>query len=565
MLLVEIGPGRLQAGVWRGGAKGTLSPVHTVLFDESHWEAAWKEGLHLLDAPLREAVAALGVSVKSMEAVGFYHSPTAVTEVFSCPGSGRASSEAALLALGEAAGFELGENPHDHCVIAVDPSGAAGAARHTHRLICADTDAGAGAFTSLLERAGLRVRAIAPIAAAHTRTLVEQVTSSEHDGATVMLRVGEHRSQLAASVGGRLKLVRHVSLDVGTLTQALTMPMTVRPVGTAEGGTTEVRLSAYDARSLLFRVGVPERDAVIDEQRGLTGAAALPLLQPVLQRAIVEMRQSLRFGLEEAERAGARLVVVGPGSEVPKLGAMLAAQLNLTAALPRCPGEHRTDLEEAGTQATRLGVNLLPYGSALTQGVRRVRAALLAGVACSLVYAGVEGATTWMHTNELREKIAALEGTTREAREFMEGKEKLTARDAALAALKRSIDRAVGDSAPWSAWMAELASLTPANAKLRDISMSAEGEQVKCEVRGVMKAQIGVRPDIGAFVGGVEKSPLVTSATLGATQRGTGESDNVEFQVGVTLMRLPLLDIGKSTNQAATASGSASEAKEVTQ
>lgn len=564
MLLVEIGPGRLQAGVWRGGKGAALSPVHTVLFDESTWEASWKDGLRPLDAPLREALAGVGVSPRSMETIGFYHSPTAVAEVFSCAGGSRASSEAALLALSEAAGFELGENPHDHCVIGVDPSRGlpAGTARQTHRLICADTDVGAGAFTAWLERAGLRVKAIAPIAAAHTRTLVEQATSSEHEGATVMLRVGEHRSQLAASVGGRLKLVRHVSVDVGTLTQALTMPMTVRPVGNSEGGTTELRLSAYDARNLLFRVGIPERDAVIDESRGLTGAAALPLLQPVLQRAIVEMRQSLRFGLEEAERAGARLVVVGPGSEIPKLGAMLAAQLGLTAALPRCPGEHRTDLEEAGAQVARLGINLLPYGSALTQGVRRVRMALMAGAACAVVYAGIDGVTTWAHTRELRGRIATLEGTTREAREFLESKQKIGVRDASLSGLQRSIDRAVGDSAPWSAWLAELAAMTPANVKLRDVTMSAEGGVAKCDVRGVMTAADGARADIGAFVGTMEKSALVTGATLGATQRGAAEGSGVEFHASVTLLRLPLLDIGTSN---ATASGESTEKKEVTQ
>lgn len=566
MLLVEVGPGRLQAGLWRSAGGGALSPVHTVLFDESIWEGAWKDGLKALDVPLREAVAALGVPVGGLEAVGFYHSPTAVAEVFSCAGGGRASADAALLALGEAAGFALDENPHDQCVLCVDPSRGtpAGTARQTHRLICADTDAGASAVTGWLERAGLRVKAIAPMPAAHIRSLIEEATSSGHEGATVMLRVGEHRSQLTASLGGRIRLVRHVSLDIHTLTRALTMPMTAR----TGNGMSEVQLSSDEARAVLFRVGIPERDTVIDAPRGLTGGAALPLLQPVLQRAVVEMRQSLRFGLEEPERATARLVVVGPGSAVPNLGEMLAAQLQLTAALPRCPGEHRTDLEEAGAQAGRLGINLLPYGTALEQGVRRVKMALLAGVACAAVYAGIEGGTTFAHTRALKQKIAALEGPTREAREFMEGKERLAARDGAMGALNRSLDRAVGVGAPWSAWLAELASMTPASVKLRDITMNGESGTAKCELRGVVRGINGARADIGAFVARLEQSRLVSQVSLGGTQRAGGaadgnESGGVDFQASVTLLTVPLLEV-PAVKSAATAQAGASSNKEAT-
>ena len=548
MLLVEIGPGRLQAGVWRGGV---LSPVHTVTFDDSIWEGAWKEGLRPLDAPLREALAGLSADATTHPTVGFYHSPTAVADVFTCPGGGRASAEAALLALGETAGFSLDENPHDHCVLKTEPArvGVGGAAlgKQTHRLIAADTDAGAAAVTSWLERAGLRVRAIAPVTAAHIKTLIDRVAGSEHPGATIMLRVGEHRSQLAASIGGRLRLVRHVSLDLQTLTQALTLPMTVR----SAAGTSEARLSRDEARAMLFRVGIPERDMVIDEARGLTGAAALPLLQPVLQRAIVEMRQSLRFGLEEPERDGARLVVIGPGSAVPNLGEMLAALLSLKAASPSCPDEHRTDLEDAGAHASALGINLLPYGSVLTQGVRRVRMALMAGAACAAVYAGMDGAMTWYQTRELSDKIEALREPTRQAREFLEDKEKTASRDNQMSRLRRAIDGAIGEAAPWSAWMEDLAALTPDSVKLRDITMTSDSGTARCEVRGEIRPDGAGRAEIGPFVGALERSALVSNVSLGGTQRSGNGDGAVEFQTSVTLWRLPVFRAAeeKASNQ----------------
>lgn len=536
MLLVEIGPGRLQAGVWRAGA---LSPVHTVTFDESIWEGAWKEGLRPLDAALREALGALGGDATTHPTIGFYHSPTAVADVFTFPGGGRASAEAALLALGESAGFPLDENPHDHCLLKTDPAttGADGTTldKQAHRLIAADTDEGASAVTSWLERAGLRVKAIAPISAAHIKTLIDEASGTDHTGATIMLRVGEHRSQLAASIGGRLRLVRHVSLDLQTLTQALTLPMTVR----SAAGPSEARLSRDEARAMLFRAGIPGKDKVIDESRGLTGAAALPLLQPVLQRAIVEMRQSLRFGLEEQEREGARLVVIGPGSAVPNLGEMLGALLSLKAEPPACPGEHRTDLEDAGAHASTLGINLLPRGAVVTQGVRRVRMALVAGAACAAAYAGIDAAVTWHQTRELAGEIESLREPTERAREYLEKREKAAERDKRMSRLRRAIDGALGEAAPWSAWMEDLATLTPRSVKLRDITMTADSGAAKCEVRGEISPDETGRAEIGPFVSALEKSVLVSNVSLGGTQRSGGGDGIVEFQTSVTLWRLP--------------------------
>lgn len=99
MLLVEIGPGRLQAGLWRSGA---LTHVHTVLLDEAGWEQAWKEGLRPFDAELRKAITE--ITAPGIEAVAFFHSPSVVVDVFSSPAAGRSGADAALLALADAAG-----------------------------------------------------------------------------------------------------------------------------------------------------------------------------------------------------------------------------------------------------------------------------------------------------------------------------------------------------------------------------------------------------------------------------------------------------------------------------
>ena len=58
---------------------------------------------------------------------------------------------------------------------------------------------------------------------------------------------------------------------------------------------------------------------LIGEGYGLAGTQVVPLLQPVLQRFIVELRQSLRFGLNDNDRANLSLFITGPGSAVKGL------------------------------------------------------------------------------------------------------------------------------------------------------------------------------------------------------------------------------------------------------
>ena len=53
-------------------------------------------------------------------------------------------------------------------------------------------------------------------------------------------------------------------------------------------------------------------------------------LQPIdLQRYIIELRQSLRFGLSDEERADINLTITGPGASLPGLAELLARELDV--------------------------------------------------------------------------------------------------------------------------------------------------------------------------------------------------------------------------------------------
>jgi len=537
-LVIELGPGRLQGGVLRSGR---LTPVHSVTLDPAQWEAAWKDALRPLDAPLRAVLA--GIGAPALPATVLHHSPTAVSDVFSCPARRGSTNEAALLALGDAAGFSLDENPSDAYALATDRSGEP---RQTHTLIAAETDEASTALVEWLNRAGVRCESIIPMPACHLRSVVLRTLSEcapsrgsgvapgAGTGARVFLRVGENRSQLAAGIEGRVKLVRHVALDIQTLVDALALPLTVR----GPDGTSEVRLGRDEARSILFRIGIPERDTVIDQDRGITGAAVLPALQPVLQRALVEMRQSLRFGLEEPERSTCQFVLLGLGALVPRLGDVLAAQLSLPAALPSIPETAHTDLEEAVAQLPKLPINLLPRRAAAGVGARRVRLALVGGTALALAVGAADAGLTWMQLREASAHAETLRASTSHARKFLAAREHLQERREAIDKTLAAADKAAGASPDWSAWLTELAGITPDGVRLAEITMSADGPQPKCEVRGVVRSDSG-RADPIAFIKALQASPLVSQVALGATQRAASGDGSTDFQATISLLALP--------------------------
>lgn len=533
MLVIELGPGRLQGGEWRSG---TLSPLHAVTFAPGDWEGAWSARLAPLDAPLRSIIAAIGHA--RLPVTVLHHSPTCVADVFSCPSRGRAARDAALLALADHAGFPLEDHPHDTVLLANDH---AGSPRQSHLLLTAEHDDTSSAIVEWLGRSGLHAQSIIPIAATHLRSAVDQTMAEAKSGAKVLLRIGEHTAHLTAAVGGQLKLVRQVSLDIQTLVEALTAPISVRIPGGSAAVATEITLSRDEARAALFHAGIPERDKMFEPERGITGGSVLPALQPVLQRALVEVRQALRFGLDDPERTTAQFLVIGPGAAIPRLGEVLAAQLCLAHALPTAQIEFRSDLEDALRQLPRVDVNLLPRTAATQAGFRRFRIALIAGCTAAFVTGGIDTALTLQQIRDADQATCTLKASAEQAQKFLEARAAVAGRTAAINGVVLAAADACGQTPDWAAWLRELALITPPDVRLLDINMLADGQTPRCELRGVASAESG-SSDVSAYVQKLQASPLVSRVALGATQRGSSGASaegSVDFQLTVSLVAVP--------------------------
>lgn len=526
---------------------GRLEGLVVEPIDADLWDRAWSDRLKPLDAALKSCVQQLGASGARCSV--FHYSPDAIAEIFSSPARGGAALQAARLALTEQSGVEARGNPTAVVPIAVD---RAGSPRQTHVLMAADRNASSEMIAGWVTRAGLDVDSIAPAEAGHLSWLVSRLVKVADDSPRIFMWLGSHRSALAVGGGGRLSLVRRLDIGVETLISALS--------GTSLTQGDSTRLTREEARQLLCTIGVPEPKSDVDAARGLRGYHILPLLQPILQKCIVELKQSIRFGLDEKDRAGARLSIVGPGAAVPRLGQVLSEQTEVELDPIAALDDEQSDLSVA-TGGMPPACNLLSLERAHDVSMKRIRHALWSGGIAAAVaaaglgtYAVLSAARAGSQLQELRTGIAELDSATNERESG----------DAEIAAVERVLtagDLALGEAPSYADFLRELTLITPEAVRLTDIAYTRSAQNTsdptragnQVELRGYASAGAdGASPDLTTFIQSLSRSPLIASVTLGATERATlDEQESLRFTLALTLVET----LGNPARQASVEGG----------
>lgn len=523
---------------------------------------------------LRAAAAAILPARARVDLV--YTSSTAQTSVASCPLTSKRheAQHAAMLSLGEQCTFPIFDNP-SVCVTLHDdrpaPAGAAHAQRHT--LAAADADEACEALVELVTGAGLRIGRVLPREALGLSAAVRGAVDTGQSGTIVHLWIGEESSVLAASVDGRLRAVRPISVGLASLVDAL-----------SRSGS-RLSLNAPAARALLLTQGVPTFDEPLEAMPGLTGAAVLPLLMPVIQRLGVEIKQTLRFGLSEPERAGASLIVGGAGVLVARLPESIGALAGTPARAAPSAGvlvsiadplaaeashgapssgvtptrPNAADASSAAESAASRQMIVTPWGE-----LRRLRATLRTstqdalaraarlrrmvhvGVAASL--AMVAGLALMADADLRRERdgLSRLGDQAQRAAVDVQTQEAARLSTRAWATARQALRDEIGPSMDVGAALREIGASLPASFKLSrlEVQSSAGGPGSG----GISAQLVGWTPvqatrdfpgEVRALAEQLQRSPLVTGVKLGATSRASerGQEAN-RFELNVSLVGL---------------------------
>jgi Tfp pilus assembly PilM family ATPase len=499
----------------------------------------WAAALRGAAEPLRRAVAEL--SVAGRPAAVLYRSPTQSVDLasFELRRSSEASS-AAVLACAESLPYPLSSAVVETAVLGRDRTGSP---RRTHVVVAADREDTMAAIVEAVESAGLRFATATPLDAA-TLALLLRRALRDRGPRRGWLHFGENSSFFLLAGKGAVGFDRVMGIGFRTLAAALT-----RPIRVPESDE-EVELSATAARDILFRHGIPESDAIVYESPPLGRRHIMPLMQPLLQRYVIELRQSLRFGLvDEKERGSVGITVTGPGASIPGFAALLEAELGLRVeprlqdgrfdyALPAGPGgELRAALRSRGLLAA---LSLQPVALAERREQSSMRRALWAGGVTALLAVGGERLLLWAQRSAAERCAAAMRFADDGVERLGQTRQRLIGALGAMAELERTIEQEVGpDAPPWAA-MAELGRITPESVRVTSMRFGRESGAVVGRVNGRAAAiDPGGKTMLEPYLEALRRSPLLEDIVLRGVEIVRSPEAGQRFDLDLRLVGTP--------------------------
>jgi len=465
---------------------------------------AWTNGLQELDAPLQEVLGQLG-RVRLAQARVIYRGTESVSELVRVPTSNAlAAREATALALSDVAAFQVDEHASD--IITLQ--------RREGTTLClgaADRAEHLDALTALLGRAGIRVGSFCPLAAAMIAGLARRSETSGAAGAELHVHIGEDQTTLLTRHQGVIELAREVDFGLVHVVDALANQLR-RVEGDGAPSPSAAEHAAL-ARTLLHERGL----ATSGRREGTLDRSCMVAIQPALQRLVVEVRQTLRFGFGDGSNQNARIFLHGPATRVPHLGDYLCEVFSDEIRVAPS-GDHDLDIECA--LAGRTTPTLLPPATLARRAVSRVRRLSAAGAAVALGLVALEYESV---TRSLaREQVHAAETSARlaDARQRSALLEQARAEETRVALNLASLRSTLGLSARLAPALEAVALASPAEIRLTDLRLADSQSGPGLTLDGVVVGgnERAAADVLRAFVRSLESDAAFASVRLGATR-----------------------------------------------
>lgn len=513
-------------------AGGEVTRVERIVTDSVNWDEAWQQGLRPYDEMLRAALRTLNVR-PGVHGQVVYHSPRMMSEVFVAPTTGAPALQAARLHLAQSLS-DTG-NGWATTIVPLQQVVEPGSVKRQVLLLTADTQQNQNTLAQWLTRCGVKPTTVASAKGVLLEHAIRQDVPPERPA--VRIHLDEHAMTLCGWVEGRLIFARCADVGYGIIVDAL------RRASRLESG--ELPPREYASR-LLFNHGIPHRGQVMDASRNLSADTVLPLVQPALQRCIIEVRQTLRFGLSEADVRVAAIELGGPGAAISGITQSFFDHLEVDMTCrSRQNGpssgladDQVGDLSVAVTQRASEAWST-PPSERLREETRRLTLCVRAGAAVALLMLGAvwtstqrASATTESQLSELSPRAAQLEHVIK-LREN-------TARDMSMIQdVCTMLNTGLGRH---TSWLGAL-SLVCQDQGSGITILSVEGESPKdigavptMTVHGRVSAALdgksGAEQRVAALVEGLTASPLVSSARVLSAR---ADEDGVVFAVEVQL------------------------------
>ncbi len=537
-VIVEISSTRHEITVFK---KGVLLGRRSSRPNARDADPDWAAGLLAFEAELSLWVTEL--DIEGCQTTVLYTGPDTIASVYDCPAAGgeQRAKHAAKVAMARTTLFPIEQNAHAEISLYKDTTAPEGDHTQVHTLALADTEGTIMALTKTLERAGLRPTFFVPAPGASLAAAIEQLDEITVDTTPrVVLWIGEHSSVITAGESGRVALARLVPVGTETLVEALARPV----VSDQRAEPLMDRSTAYD---LLFTSGIPVSDGWHHDSPSLDAQEVLPLVQPPVQRLVVELKQSIRFGLRRDVRQLVKLLVSGPGSQIPGLQETIAKEVSLEVVEQISARSATVQSVQGDTSAALALGSRMPAIMSRTRTSERVvsntRRAIWAGAVMALAAIGTDVIAS-------RSRIVAAQETMQQAdaeTTYLNSDISQTMQTALAArqGLRHAQVRErtlISGSPQYAAVLRALSAMTPETVSLTEVVFTEEGERATGTIRGwaVADDEVSETVRFREFVSAIRACPLVAETTLGETLRTREEGRQaLSFIITLELVDLP--------------------------
>lgn len=423
---------------------------------------------------------------------------------------------------------------------------ASGESPRYHVAAAADRADVIEAIIQLIEQAGLTFQSATPVEACLIARLV-RTSLADRDAPRARLYIGRNASHLCIGVMGRLVFSRRIPFGVDSLIAALQRPIRV------EGRHEPVQLDEAAARQIIATHGLPAADTIVETAHAIRGAQVHPLLQPVLQRFIVELRQSLRFGSDED--VGEQLIIecLGPGRVLPGLLQELEAALET----PVCAeASSETSTGEPGTEQIRPvfdalqddsfldALCLLPQRVVRQRTANRLRNWLWTGAAAAIVLIAIDAVRWNARLNQVERQVEVFAAQSADLESLRAVSIRMMDAIKDIATLEQAIQLQAERHVDFHALLGELSRLTPESIRFTTTSFNRVERRMTGQLIGIARSDAAperdeaapARTELRALVAQLREHPFFENVTLGTVTFGhiegiPGERFEIRFDI----------------------------------
>lgn len=488
-IVIGLFPGRIEVAVRT--SRG-ISAVQSREVDCA-WEEAWRLGLAPFDGALRELLT-------RCEAIGstatiVYDSPDASAEVTTYP---MVAAEAL-----SAAQLTLAADPTNSRVAAFSVIWESiGANPKTEILSASDRIGTSEVLVAWAKRAGARVRGVIPAVAIDLARAIRILHAQPAQGKTCVLFVGENRSAIVGRNGSELVFARTIDSGIRLFAEAI--------VGASHSDGPRVSIS--ESLEWVRKNGVPSRDGILPE--GVEPVRLAQLLSPILQRFIVETKQTLRFGFG-IDASAATLAVLGTWGPFRGLAKTLENQLGMDAVELTDTPQIRGGLASWSSSSDS---TFLPPGEILHQQQSRLNRVVTAGLVLALL--GIVAEAGWTRTARagIDVRLQMQESAISSMNQTIDATNQAAKLAHEVELLSKGVAICDEGKVDYLALLGELSRITPQSMRLAEIATGTVRNGTELTIRGTVAVTEDQLDALSRFLDALRASPVVSQVELGSTR-----------------------------------------------